>query len=181
MPLKDKTIAILTADDGIERVELTEPRRVLEREHARVVHVTPGGREARTFDQTEPSEQVRVDAALDRTDPGEFDALVLPGGFINPDKLRGDERAVGFIRAFVKSGKPIGVICHGPWTLIEADAIRGRTLTSVPTLKTDIRNAGGQWVDADVHVDPGAYLLISSRNHDAVEQFAETLVRELAA
>jgi protease I len=181
MSLNEKTIAILTADDGIERVELTEPRHALEREHASVVHVTPSGGEARTFDQTEPSERVRADAALDEVDPQRFDALVLPGGFINPDKLRGDERAVGFVRAFVEAGKPIGVICHGPWTLIEADAVRGRTLTSVPSLQTDIRNAGGEWVDEDVHVDRGANLLVSSRNHDTVEQFAEALVRELAA
>ncbi len=181
MSLKDKTIAILTADDGIERVELNQPRRALEREQARVVHVTPEGGQARTFDQAEPSEHVQADAGLDEADPGRFDALVLPGGFINPDKLRGDERAVSFVRDFAESGRPIGVICHGPWTLIEANAVRGRTLTSVPTLKTDIRNAGGEWVDADVHVDRDGYLLISSRNHDTVEQFAETLVSELAA
>lgn len=178
MPLKDKEIAILTADDGIERVELTEPRRALEKEGARVVHVTPSGGKARTFDQTEPSEYVRADVALDETRPDRFDALVLPGGFINPDKLRGEEGAVDFVRHFVESGKPIGVICHGPWTLIEADAVRGRTLTSVPSLKTDIRNAGGTWVDAAVHVDRDAHLLISSRNHETVQQFADALVRE---
>ena len=180
MALTDKTIAILTAQDGIERVELTEPRRALERELASVVHVTPRGGEARTFDQTEPSVRVRADASLEEVDPDQFDALVLPGGFINPDKLRGDQRAVSFVRAFVEAGKPIGVICHGPWTLIEADVLRGRTLTSVPTLKTDITNAGGEWVNQDVHVDRGDNLLISSRDHDTVAQFAETLVRELA-
>ena len=181
MTLKDKTIAILTADDGIERVELAEPRRALEREGARVVHITPSGGRARTFEQTEPAEHVRADAMIDNCDPSTFDALVLPGGYINPDLLRRDERAVAFVRGFVEAGKPIGVICHGPWSLIEAEAVRGRTLTSVASLETDIRNAGGEWVDEDVHVDTGPHLLISSRNHDTVRQFAQTLIRELAA
>jgi protease I len=181
MTLKDKTIAISTADDGIERVELAEPRRALEREGARVVHITPSGGRARTFEQTEPAEHVRADATIDNCDSSTFDALVLPGGYINPDLLRRDERAVAFVRGFVEAGKPIGVICHGPWSLIEADAVRGRTLTSVASLETDIRNAGGEWVDEDVHVDEGPNLLISSRNHDTVGEFAQTLIRALAA
>ena len=110
-----------------------------------------------------------------------FDALVLPGGYINPDLLRRDERAVAFVREFVEAGKPIGVICQGPWSLIEADAVRGRTLTSVASFEIDIRNAGGKWVDEDVHVDNRPSLLISSRDHDTVEKFAETLIGELAA
>jgi PfpI family intracellular protease len=181
MSLNDKTIAILTADDGIERVELVEPRHALEHAGARVLHITPSGGHARTFEQTEPTEGVRADAAIDSCAPDQFDALVLPGGYINPDLLRRDERAVAFVRGFAQAGKPIGVICHGPWTLIEADAVRGRTLTSVASLETDIRNAGGDWVDEAVHVDRGPNLLISSRNHDTVGQFAETLVRELGA
>ena len=181
MDLTSSRIAILTADDGVERVELTEPRRALEDAGADVTHITPGGAEVRTFDQTDPSETVRADAPLDDCMPEAFDALVLPGGFINPDKLRRDDRAVAFTRSFVDAGKPIGVICHGPWTLIEADAVRGRTLTAVGSLKTDIRNAGGTWVDEDVHVDrDGATLLVSGRNYQAVEQFAQTLTRELA-
>ena len=181
MTLNHKTIAILTADDGIERVELAEPKRALERHGARVVHITPSGGRARTFEQTEPAEHVRADTTIASCDPSTFDVLVLPGGYINPDLLRRDQRAVAFIREFVEAGKPIGVICHGPWSLIEADAVRGRTLTSVASLKTDIRNAGGMWVDEDVHVDNGPNLLISSRDHDTVGEFVETLIRELAA
>ncbi len=179
MSLAHRKIAILTAQDGVERVELIEPRRALQDAEADILHVTPEGGTVRTFDQTEPSESVTADAAIAECEADKFDALVLPGGFINPDMLRRDERAVRFTRAFVDAGKPIGVICHGPWTLIEADAVRGRTLTAVESLRTDIRNAGGKWVDEDVHIDRGdGNLLISGRDHAAVEAFARTLVRE---
>ena len=182
MSLANKKIAILTAEDGVERVELTEPRRALESAEADVVHVTPDGGSVRTFDQTDPSVRVTADAAIDHCRPEDFDALVLPGGFINPDMLRRDDRAVAFTRAFVEAGKPIGVICHGPWTLIEADAVRGRTLAAVESLQTDIRNAGGEWVDEDVHIDRSeGSLLVSGRNHAAVRDFAKTLVHELGA
>jgi protease I len=182
MSLTSLRVAILTADDGIERVELTAPRRALEDAGAQVCHVTPTGGEARTFDQAEPSARVTADAALGGCDPADFDALVLPGGFINPDKLRQAPGAIKFTRHFFDAGKPVGVICHGPWVLIEADAVGGRTLTAVGSLRTDIRNAGGEWVDEPVHVDAGnGNLLISGRDHDAVEPFAEALVRELGA
>lgn len=182
MSLVNKKIAILTAEDGVERIELEEPRRALKQAGAEVVHITPRGGKVRTFDQTEPSVQVTADASIAYCNPSEFDALVLPGGYINPDKLRRDPDAVSFVSALVAEGKPVGVICHGPWTLIDADAVDGRTLTAVESLKTDIRNAGGDWVDEDVHVDRGApSLLVSGRNFKAVEAFAATLVDEVGA
>ena len=182
MTLADKRIAILTAEDGVERVELTEPRRALEAAEAHVVHITPEGGKVRTFDQTDPSEELTADRALAECDPAEFDALVLPGGYINPDKLRRDADAMTFTRSFFEAGKPVGVICHGPWTLIEADVLHGRAITAVESIKTDVRNAGGEWVDEDVHIDrSGESLLVSGRNHKAVEAFAQTVAREFAA
>lgn len=180
MSAKGGRVAILTADDGVERVELLRPRERLERDGALVTHLTPEGGSVRTFDQTDPSETVEADGPIGENDPADYDLLVLPGGFINPDLLRRDDDAVSFVRAFVNDRKPIGVICHGPWTLIEADAVRGRTLTAVESLKTDIENAGGEWVDEDVHVDRGQSLLVSGRNYQAVDEFAEALAREVA-
>ena len=180
MSLVNKKVAILTAEDGVERVELEEPRRALEDAGAEVVHVTPGGGRVRTFEQTNPAGQVTADASVEQCDPSEFDCLVLPGGYISPDKLRRDSDAVSFVNAFVAEGKPVGVICHGPWTLIEAGAVHGRTLAAVASLKTDIRNAGGEWVDEEVHVDRGApSVLVSGRDFRAVEAFVSTLVNEL--
>lgn len=181
MNLKQAKVAILTANDGVERVELTHPRERLEREGARVTHLTPEGGQVRTFDQTDPGETLTSDGRVADHDPSEFDALVLPGGYINPDLLRRESQAVSFVGEFFRAGKPVGVICHGPWAVIEADAARDRTLTAVESLKTDIRNAGGRWVDEDVHIDRDGNLLVSGRNYKAVEQFADTLVRELSA
>lgn len=181
MGLKAVRVAVLTANDGVEHVELAVPRERLEQEGAEVVHLTPQGGTVRTFDQEDPRDAVVSDAPIRAADAANYDALVLPGGYINPDLLRRDADAVAFVRSFVQERKPIGVICHGPWTLIEADAVRGRTLTAVESLKTDIRNAGGRWVDEDVHVDRGAGLLVSGRNYEAVERFADALVRELTA
>lgn len=180
MSLEGTRVAILTADDGVEHVELVHPRERLEREGARATHLTPGGGPLRTFEQTDPKETFDADGTIGENDPADYDLLVLPGGFINPDLLRRDEDAVSFVRAFARDRKPIGVICHGPWTLIEADAVGGRTLTSVESLKTDIENAGGSWVDEDVHVDRGESLLVSGRDHESVEAFADVLTRELA-
>ena len=144
-----------------------------------MTHLTPGSGQVRTFEQTDPSETLAADGKVADREPSEFDALVLPGGYINPDLLRREPDAVSFVGAFFRAHKPVGVICHGPWAVIEADAARGRTLTAVESLKTDIRNAGGEWVDEDVHVDRGENLLVSGRNYEAVEQFADTLVDEL--
>jgi deglycase len=180
MNLRKARVAILTANDGVERVELTHPRERLEREGAEVIHLTPDGGEIRTFDQTDPGERALSDGSISEHDPSEYDVLLLPGGYINPDLLRRDAAAVSFVESFFREGKPVGVICHGPWTLIEADAVRNRTIAGVQSLKTDIRNAGGEWIDEDVHVDRSGNLLVSGRNYKAVDQFAETLARELA-
>lgn len=181
MSLAGTRVAILTADDGVEHVELVHPRERLEREGAQVAHLTPGGAAVRTFEQTNPGRTVAADAKIGESDPSDYDVLVLPGGYINPDLLRRDDDAVAFVRAFVHDRKPIGVICHGPWILVEADAVGGRTLTSVESLRTDVENAGGTWIDEDIHVDRGESLLVSGRNHEAVEAFADALVHELAA
>lgn len=181
MNLKQTNVAILTANDGVERVELTHPRERLEHEGAHVTHLTPNGGQVRTFDQTDPSETLASDGKIANHDPSEFDALILPGGYINPDLLRRQPEALTFIGEFFRTHKPVGVICHGPWVLIEADAAHDRTLAAVESLRTDIRNAGGKWVDADVHIDRGENLLVSGRNHKAVERFADTLVHELAS
>jgi protease I len=133
--------------------------------------------EIQAFDHLDKADRFTVDRTVDGVDASDFDGLVLPGGVANPDRLRMDERAVTFARAFVLDGKPVGVICHGPWTLVEADALRGRTVTSFPSLRTDIRNAGGTWVDEEVCVDNG---LVSSRNPDDLPAFCSKLVEELA-
>jgi protease I len=180
MQLSELRVAILTANDGVEHVELAYPRERLEDEGAEVVHLTPEGGDVRTFDQEDPAETVLSDSPIGKADPAQYDVLVLPGGYINPDLLRRDDEAVEFVRSVFAERKPVGVICHGAWTLIEADVIRGRTLAAVDSLKTDIRNAGGRWIDADVRVDRRDNLLVSGRNYEAVEEFADTLVEELA-
>jgi protease I len=174
-------VAILTANDGVERVELAHPRERLEQAGAEVVHLTPDGGGVRTFEQQDPDGTIESDGPIGRAESASFDLLVLPGGYINPDLLRRDETAVSFVRAFFRNRKPVAVICHGPWTLIEADVLRGRRLAAVESLKTDIRNAGGEWLDVDVHIDHGDNLLVSGRNYKAVDLFADALVREVAA
>lgn len=181
MQLDGLRVAILTANDGVEQVELEYPRSRLQEGGAEVVHLTPEGGSVRTFEQEDHHGTAESDAPVGAADPASFDLLVLPGGYINPDLLRRDEAAVAFVRAFFDDRKPVAVICHGPWTLIEADVLRGRSLAAVESLQTDIRNAGGEWVDADTHVDHGDNLLVSGRNYRAVEAFVDTLVRELRA
>jgi protease I len=170
------TRVVFLATDGVEQIELTEPRRALEEAGAKTALVAPEGREIQGFDHLDKADRWRVDAILDEVDPDDFDALVLPGGVANPDRLRTDERAVGFVRSFFEAGKPVGVICHGPWTIVEADLVRGRTLTSYPSLRTDIENAGGTWVDEEVCVDNG---LVSSRGPDDLPAFCGKLVEEI--
>lgn len=171
--LAGRTVALL-ATDGVEQVELTDPRDALERAGATTVLVSLAEGSIQAYEgDTDPRDsfevgQVVSDATVDR-----YDALVLPGGTTNPDTLRTDATAVAFVRAFVESGKPVAVICHGPWTLIEADVVRGRTLTSYPSVRTDIRNAGGTVVDEEVVIDGN---LISSRNPDDLPAFCTALV-----
>jgi protease I len=175
--LNGRRVAILAAQ-GVEQVELVEPRKAVTDAGAtaELVSLEPGEIQAMNGDITTAGkftvERVVKDVSVD-----DFDALVLPGGTVNPDTLRRDENAVRFVRDFVNSGKPVGVICHGPWTLVEADVVRGRTLTSFPSLRTDIRNAGGTVVDEEVVNDNG---LISSRNPDDLPAFCRTIVAEFA-
>src|SRR4051794_30694173 len=175
--LEGKRIAILAAD-MVEEVELTEPRKALDDAGATTELISLQDGEIQSFRDKEMSTGATYAVAktVEEADVGEYDALVLPGGVGNPDKLRGDENAVAFVRGFVKAGKPVGVICHGPWTLVEAGVLRGRTITSWPTLQTDIRNAGGTWVDQEVVVDQG---LVSSRKPDDIPAFAAKLIEEI--
>jgi protease I len=172
--LDGKKVAILAAE-GVEQVELTEPRKAVENEGADVVLVSVEAGEFQGFNHLDKGDTFTADRAAKDVSADEFDALLLPGGVANPDFLRTDEDAVGFVRDFAKAGKPIGVICHGPWTLVEAGVLEGRTITSWPSLKTDIRNAGGTWVDEEVHVDNG---LVSSRKPDDLPAFCAKVVEE---
>lgn len=165
--LHGKRIAILVAD-GFEQVEMTQPREALESAGARTALVSPAGSKVRAAKHEQPGDEFTVDVELAQARPDDYDALVLPGGVRNPDTLRTIPEAVAFVRAFVDARKPIAAICHGPWTLVEADAVRGKTLTSWPSLKTDIRNAGGHWEDREVVRDG---LLVTSRKPDDIPAF----------
>ncbi len=168
-----KTIAFLTATEGIERVELTDPwDSVTDAGHTAHLLSTETG-DVQTFDHLDKAETRPVDHAVGDVSVDDYDALVLPGGVANPDALRLDEKAVAFIRDFAASGKPVAAICHAPWTLVEADTLKGKRLTSWPSLQTDIRNAGGEWVDEEVVVDGN---LITSRNPDDLPAFTKALL-----
>jgi protease I len=173
--LQDKRIAFLVAPEGIEQVELTEPWEAVSSEGAtpELVSTEPG--EVQAFNHLDKGDTFKVDRTVQDVTPADYDGLVLPGGVANPDLLRMDEKAVAFVRGFFEQGKPVGVICHGPWTLVEADVVRNRKLTSWPSLRTDIRNAGGNWVDEEVVVDEG---LVSSRNPDDLPAFCAKIVEE---
>jgi protease I len=169
-------IAIL-ATDGVEQIELLDPQKALKAAGATVTVVSPKSGTIQGMNHDQKGDQIKVDATLDSVKPEQFDALVLPGGVANPDYLRVDKQAVDFVRHFATSGKPVGAICHGPWTLIEADAVRGRTLTSWPSLQTDLRNAGATWVDKPVVADGN---LVSSRKPDDLPQFNAQLLGLIA-
>src|SRR5215218_2788464 len=173
--LQSKRIAVLMANEGVEQVELTEPVEALRRAGADVELLAPETGEIQAFNHLDKGETFPVDRQVSKADPTDYDGLVLPGGVANPDFLRMDEDAVRFVRTFFQQGKPVGAICHGPWTLVEADVVRGRTITSWPSLKTDIQNAGGDWVDEQVHVDAG---LVTSRKPDDIPAFNEKLIEE---
>ncbi len=174
--LKGKRIAIL-ATDGVEEVELTEPRRALEEAGATVQLLSPRPGEIQAMDHIDKSRMLKVDGMVSGVDPNEYDGLVLPGGVRNGDKLRIDEPSQEFVRSFFERGLPVGVICHGGWILVETGMVKGRTMTSYLTLRTDIRNAGGTWVDEEVHNDHG---LVSSRNPDDLPAFCAKIVEEFA-
>ncbi len=175
--LTGKTVAFLTAQEGIEEVELTEPWKAIKDAGATPKLIAPENGEVQALNHLDKSSTYTVDQSLEDADPDEYDALVLPGGVANPDQLRTDERAIQFVQQIFAAGKPVGVICHGPWTLVEADLVRGRKLTSWPSLQTDIRNAGGEWVDEEVVVDEG---LVSSRKPDDLPAFCAKIIEEFA-
>ena len=175
--LQGKKIAFIAAE-GVEQVELTEPWKAVEAAGAtpELISIEPG--EVQAWKHFDKGDTFPVDKPIEEARVDDYDGLVLPGGVANPDMLRADENVVTFIREFAESGKPIGVICHGPWTLVEAGVVRGRKITSWPSLQTDIRNAGGNWVDEEVVVDQG---LVSSRKPDDLKAFCGELVDRFAA
>jgi protease I len=175
--LQGKKIAILVANEGVEQVELTSPRDALRGAGAEVDLLAPERDEIQAFNHLDKGDTFSPDKEVGEADSGDYDGLVLPGGVANPDQLRTDADAVRFVRSFFEAGKPVGAICHGPWTLIDAGVLDGRTLTSWPSLQTDLRNAGAEWVDEEVHVDQG---LVSSRKPDDLEAFNAKLVEEFA-
>ncbi len=170
-------VAVLVTD-GFEQVEMTEPRKALDEAGAETRLVSPKDGQVKAWKFTEWGDTFPVDMPLDSARPDDFDALLLPGGVINPDKLRTIPEAVAFAKAFFDAGKPVASICHGPWTIIEAGAARGRRLTSWPSLKTDLRNAGAEWVDQEVVVDQG---LVTSRKPDDIPAFNPEVIKLFAS
>ena len=176
--LQGKKIAILLAPVGSEQVEFEEPKKAVEDAGGTVDVVGVQTGDAQTMNSdVNPGNTFTVEKTFSEVSADEYDGLVVPGGTVGADKLRGSDEAVSFVHSFFDQAKPVGVICHGPWTLVEADVVKGRTLTSYPTLQTDIRNAGGNWVDEEVVVDQG---LVTSRNPDDVPAFCAKIVEEFA-
>lgn len=175
--LEGKTIAILAAD-GVEQVELEQPRKAVTDAGASTVLLSiHDGEIQATRHDINPADRFAVDKLVGDATPADYDGLILPGGVANPDNLRLDADAIAFLQEYFKTGKPVGVICHGPWSLVEADLVRGRTITSYPSVRTDIVNAGGNWVDEEVVTDQG---LVSSRRPDDLPAFCAKLVEEFA-
>jgi protease I len=175
--LQGKKIAFLTANEGVEQVELTKPWAAVQDAGAEAELLAPEAGRVQAFNHLDKGDTFEVDRVVGSAEASEYDGLVLPGGVANPDQLRTKEEALEFVRSFFESGKPVGVICHGPWTLIDAGVISGRTLTSWPSLQTDLRNAGAEWVDEEVHVDQG---LVTSRKPDDLDAFNAKIVEEFA-
>jgi protease I len=174
--LRNKRVAALV-DNGYEQSELIEPRKALENAGAKVDIVSPQKSKVKGWKHTDWGDEVPVDRQLDTADASEYDALLLPGGVMNPDRLRTNRKAVQFVKGFVDSGKPIAAICHGSWTLIEAGGVKGRTVTSWPSLQTDLVNAGASWVDREVVVDHG---LVTSRKPEDIAAFNVMMIEEIA-
>jgi protease I len=173
--LSGKRVAFMVAQEGVEEVELTQPWKAVKAAGGTAELIAPEEGEVQAFNHLDKASKFPVDRSLDEVRPSEYDAVVLPGGVANPDELRLDGRAVRFLQEFFSEEKPVGVICHGPWTLVEGDLVRDRTITSWPSLKTDIRNAGGNWVDEEIVVDDG---LVSSRKPDDLPAFCAKIVEE---
>jgi len=175
--LTGKTVAFLVAPEGIEQVELTEPWKAVQEAGGTPKLVSTDSGTVQGFNHLDKADTFDVDATVDQATATDFDGLVLPGGVANPDFLRTQPVAVAFAKSFFDAGKPVAAICHAPWTLVEADVVRGRRLTSWPSLQTDLRNAGADWVDEEVVVDEG---LVSSRNPDDLPAFCDKIVEEFA-
>lgn len=174
--LRERSVAFL-ATDGVEQVELTRPWEAIRQAGAEVTLVSLEPGSIQGFNHLDKGDSFDVDATVDEVRAEDFDGLVLPGGVANPDALRTNQAAVDFVRAFFEQSKPVAAICHAPWILIEANVVRNRTLTSWPSLQTDIRNAGGHWVDEEVHVDSG---LVTSRKPDDLDAFCDKAIEELS-
>jgi protease I len=174
--LDGKKIAILVTN-GFEEEELTSPKKALEHAGAETDIIAPAGGKVKAWKYTNWGKELDVDVLLDSANPDDYDALVLPGGVMNPDKLRRNKKALDFVRSFFQTGKPVGAICHGPWTLIDAGVVRGRTMTSYESIQTDLKNAGANWEDREVVVDNG---LVTSRKPDDLPAFNRKLIEEVA-
>ncbi|MBX6768391.1 MAG: type 1 glutamine amidotransferase [Actinomadura rubrobrunea] len=175
--LQGKTIAFLVAPEGVEQAELTEPWTAVEQAGGEPRLVSTRAGRVQAFHHLDKADTFEVDATVDTVDPASFHGLVLPGGVANPDFLRTQPKAVAFVRAFFDAGRPVAAICHAPWTLIEADVVRGRTLTSWPSLRTDLRNAGATWVDEEVQIcRDGPNTLVTSRKPDDLKAFCQAAV-----
>jgi protease I len=176
-PTLQGRVAVLVANYGIEQVELTEPWKAVQQAGAQPELIAPQSGQAQAVNHHEKGDTFPVDRTVSEANPSDYIGLVLPGGVANPDALRMDAGAVAFTRAFFEAGQPVAAICHGPWMLVEADVVRGRTVTSWPSLRTDIRNAGGTWVDEEVHTDHG---LVTSRKPDDLPAFCAKMIEEFA-
>jgi len=174
--LQGMKVAILV-ENGFEQVELTEPKKALEESGARTAIVSPQKGKVKGWDRKDWGEEFEVDVGVDQASPDDFDALLLPGGVMNPDHLRTNKKALEFVRAFFEAGKPVASICHGPWTLIDAGVARGRKLTSYASISQDLRNAGAEWVDREVVVDQG---LVTSRKPDDLPAFNAKMIEEFS-
>jgi protease I len=180
--LEGKRIAFVTANEGVEQAELAEPWEAVKAAGGTPVLVAPKSGEVQAFRHLTPGDTFQADQTTSDADPDEFDAVVLPGGVANADQIRTDAAAVRLLRSMADAGKPVAVICHGPWALVEAGVLEGRTITSWPSLETDLRNAGAHWQDEEVVVDrQGSFVLVSSRKPDDIPAFNEQLVSVFAA
>jgi protease I len=174
--LNGKKVAILV-EDGFEQIELTSPKQALEQAGATTHIISPKRDKVKGWDETKWGQEFLVDTSIEQANANNYDALLLPGGVMNPDKLRINKSAVQFVRSFFDQGKPVAAICHGPWPLIEANVVKGRKMTSYPSLQSDLKNAGANWVDQEVVVDQG---LVTSRNPDDLPAFNRKMIEEVA-
>ena len=175
--IEGKKVAFLVANEGVEQIELTRPWEAVQQAGGEPVLIAPEAGTVQAFEHLDKGDTFEATQVVTDVDPGDYDGLILPGGVANPDILRTVPAAVEFTRSFFEAGKPVAAICHALWTLIEAGVVDGRTLTSWPSLRTDIRNAGGEWVDEEVHVDAG---LVTSRKPDDLDAFCEKAIEEIA-